>query len=134
MKLKKYDTSTDSGSFQGPYLRITRGGIWTFNKGTAKILGVEASDRITLFQDEGNLKDWYMHIDRSPSGFLVRDSAGQLRFSSKPSYVAILGSLGKDPDQISSVAIQIGKKFDHNGLLLLPLLTSGIKIKLKRKS
>ncbi len=133
MNLKKYDTTTDCGIFQGPYVRITKGGIWTFNKVTAKDLGVKVGDRITIFQDEENPKDWYLHIDRSPSGFLVRDSAGQLRFSSKPSFVRMIESLGKDPKKISSAAIQIGKPFDHDGLELLPLITSGIKLRITTK-
>jgi len=102
------------------YVRITGKGLMRFSNKAADAIGIKGGDRLAIYQDDENKRDWY--VKKESDGLVVywTEKLG-VRVSSKKVATEILESLGAGTD---SLRVFVAKEPDANGLFAL--LTAGV--------
>ena len=132
MKLKIFDiTNTKSQPKGRPYLTISAKGIFTLNKAMCDDCALKEGDVLKFAQDEKRPGDWYLITGaKKEEGFTLRSKgkAGtMLMFNCAGLAEEIFKSLNYKE---KSGRIATGcEPIQHDGLTLIPLITSTLKAK-----
>ncbi|TPE44959.1 hypothetical protein [Pontibacter mangrovi] len=139
MKLKIFDiTNTPKAQPKGvPFLSVSAAGCFTINKVLEEQLTLKEGAAVKLAQDESRPKDWFLIVlparksyssDQSTAeGFLIRRTSKHLCFNSAGIKDLLFKSVGYPG---KSGRIQISREpIQHDGLTLIPLITSTSKVK-----
>ncbi len=126
MKLKKMEfTVAHMKKGAAPAIRVTKGGVFSFNKGLSEHLKLNAGTGVDFFQDEEVPRDWYIKLSEKSQNKVRRKepSKGYL-FNNAGLAGAFLTSIDAIDDsksfKVATVPEKVGKEFYYAILIGLP--------------
>lgn len=119
MNLKKIERSSH-GTTKEATLTISKIGVFSFNKSAMEQLPADLDRKyLDFFQDEDQPDCWYFSVVDKGSIYL-RQHKDRALGSGKSIAVKIKESTRHDPHK--TIRARVGKAFDHDGMLLYPVL------------